>query len=177
MNDHKCLLVYYSRPGFNWGVQGRQANGNTKIIAQMIRNVVNCDEYEIQPRVPYTEDYDEISKVIRQQIAKKEVVYIAEPQHVPDITKYNVVVIGFPIWLDTYPALLNDFFNQYEKTQWKGKDVAVFCTHEGSVFGNAINDLKVNCNKDINIISKLDVIGHKARNALPKVKEWVKGFM
>ena len=175
--NNKSLLVYYSRPGFNWGVPGRQVNGNTKIVAQMIKSVIECDEYEIQPQIPYTEDYDEISKLIRKQTAKKEVVYIAHPQRVPDITKYNVVFIGFPIWLDTYPALLNDFFNQYDKSLWKHKDVALFCTHEGSVFGNSINDLKAHCNKDINVISKLDLIGHKASNALPKVKEWLKTFM
>lgn len=47
------LLVYFSRPGENYWEGGRRdlEVGNTKVLAQIIAERVECDEHEIQAAV------------------------------------------------------------------------------------------------------------------------------
>ena len=44
----KKLVVYYSY------------TGNTKKIADMIKNKLDCDILELEPLTPFSKDYDEV---------------------------------------------------------------------------------------------------------------------
>lgn len=54
----------------------------------------------------------------------------------PDL--YEMIIIGTPVWALTYAPPFNTFF---EKTNIKGKRIALFCTHQG-IIGAALENLK-----------------------------------
>ena len=47
MEASKTLLIYYSRADYNYGISERQTIGNTKIVAQILKDLIHCDEFEL----------------------------------------------------------------------------------------------------------------------------------
>lgn len=122
----RALVVYYSRADENSGV-GYIEKGNTKILAEFIAKATGADMFEIVPAKPYPKEYKAAT-----EIAKKEKDENARPEIVgtmPDVSKYDVIFFGYPIWWHDLPMVCYTFF---DKVKLEGKTVAPFCTHEGS---------------------------------------------
>ena len=122
----RALVVYFSRADENYNV-GVIEKGNTKILAEMIAEATGADTFEIKPVKPYPKEYTPAT-----EIAKKEKNENARPEIVgtmPDISKYDVIFLGYPIWWGDLPMPCYTFF---DKVKLEGKTVAPFCTHEGS---------------------------------------------
>lgn len=76
-------------------------SGNTKLIAGKVRRDLGADLFEIQPAVPYPEDYE---ATVAQAEREKEMGY--EPplkEGVGEIGSYSTVYLAFPIWGSTAP--------------------------------------------------------------------------
>jgi flavodoxin len=123
----KILVVYFSRTGEQYSV-GNIDKGNTAIVAEMIAEKTGADLYEILPETdyyPYT--YKELTDV-----AKKEQNDNARPKikgELPDVSKYDTVFIGAPVWWGDWPMICYTFF---ESVDLSGKNLVPFSTHEGS---------------------------------------------
>lgn len=127
--DSKILVVYFSRTGENYNV-GNVEVGNTAIMASYIKEYLNADSFEIVPVNKYPDNYDECLKV-----ATKENDEDARPaikNKIDDISKYDTVFIGYPIWFGEIPRIVYTFMEEYDLS---GKTIIPFNTHEGS--GNA----------------------------------------
>ncbi len=125
--ETKILVVYFSRTGEQYTV-GTIDKGNTAIVAEMIAEKTGADLYEILPETdyyPYT--YKELTDV-----AKKEQNDNARPKikgELPDVSKYDTVFIGAPVWWGDWPMICYTFF---ESVDLSGKNLVPFSTHEGS---------------------------------------------
>ncbi|MBQ7515758.1 MAG: NAD(P)H-dependent oxidoreductase [Schwartzia sp.] len=122
----RALVVYFSRADENYNV-GYIEKGNTKILAEMIAEATGADTFEIKPAKPYPKEYTPATEV-----AKKEKNDNARPEIVgamPDVSGYDVIFLGYPIWWGDLPMPCYTFF---DKVKLAGKTVAPFCTHEGS---------------------------------------------
>ncbi len=122
----RALVAYFSRADENYNV-GYIEKGNTKILAEMIAEATGADIFEIVPAKPYPKEYTPAT-----EIAKKEKNENARPEIVgtmPDVSKYDVIFLGYPIWWGDLPMPCYTFF---DKVKLEGKTVAPFCTHEGS---------------------------------------------
>ena len=62
---------------------------------------------------------------------------IAEP--VPDISGYDTIFVGFPIWWYKAPTIINTFL---ESVDFSGKTIILFATSGGSRFGDTVKYLK-----------------------------------
>ena len=125
----KCLVAYFS------------AGGNTKKLAERIANEKGFDLFEIEPKVKYTkEDLDWMDKNSRSSIEMSD--KSSRPEIVKkdlDLSLYDTVYLGFPIWWYIAPTIVNTFLESYDFT---GKRIVVFATSGSSNFGKTIVSLK-----------------------------------
>ena len=139
LSEHKALVVFYSRSGQNY-VSGDIVNlpvGNTAAVAEIIRQKIGADVFEIKTVKPYPADYHETTEV-----AKKELNEQARPDivgGVDDIAQYDTIILGYPNWWGTMPMAVRSFLDAHDLA---GKTILPFCTHEGSGMGRSEKDLK-----------------------------------
>ncbi len=170
INDSKCLIAYFSRPGNNY-VGGTIVNlpvGNTEVVAKMIQEMTAGDLFRIEPVNAYPEDYTEATEVAQQELRTN-----ARPKltgHVEIMASYNVVVLGYPIWWGTMPMPVFTFLEGYD---FSGKTIAPFCTHEGSGLGRSVTDIKKMCPRST-IFDGLAVRGGDVKNAQNVVLGWLR---
>ena len=126
-SDQRVLVVYFSRADENTGGVGYIEKGNTKIRAEMIAERTHGDLFEIKTVKPYPKEYrpaTEAAKQEKEENARPEIV-----GELPDLSKYDVVFLGYPIWWSDMPMPVYTFL---DRENFAGKIILPFCTHEGS---------------------------------------------
>jgi flavodoxin len=124
----KALVVYFSRTGEQY-VVGVIDKGNTAIVAEMIAEKIGADLWEVLPAEDYPMTYNELTDV-----AKKEQNENARPEYkgtAPDLSEYDTVFIGAPVWWGDWPMIMYTFFEQ-NRDSLADKTLIPFSTHEGS---------------------------------------------
>lgn len=129
---NKVLVAYFS------------ASGVTARLAKKIAEVTNGDLYEIKPKVPYTSaDLDWMDKNSRSSIEMNDKSFRPEIiDDLSDVTNYNTIFIGFPIWWYIAPTIVNTFLEKYD---FSGKKIITFATSGGSDMGKSLDSLKSSC--------------------------------
>lgn len=123
--NSKSLVVYFS-----W-------SGNTENVAKSIQKQTNSDIFEIVASTPYSDDYDTVV-----DIAKEEQRSNARPKiakSIENIEQYDTVYVGFPNWWGDMPMILYTFFDTYDLSD---KTIALFCTSGGSGLSDTVNEVK-----------------------------------
>ena len=116
------------------------ASGVTKSVASVISNTIGADIFEIEPSIPYTsEDLDWTNKNSRTSIEMSNKNSRPSIKSSIDISKYDTVIIGFPVWWYTAPTIINTFI---ESNNFDGKKVYVFVTSGSSSVDSSFNNLK-----------------------------------
>ena len=168
------LVVYFSRTGEQYTV-GVIDKGNTAIVAEMIAKETGADLFEILPEedyYPYT--YDELTDVARQE--QNENARPAYQGPVPDLSKYDTVFIGAPVWWGDWPMIMYTFF---ENEDLSGKTLIPFSTHEGSGLSGFDQKLSAAC-PDSEVLDGLAIRGNDAQNdqdgVRSDVNEWLAGL-
>ena len=125
----KVLVTYFS------------ASGVTKSIAEKIANLTNGDLFEIEPKEKYTDaDLDWTNKQSRSSVEMQNKSFRPEmKENSLDISRYDTILIGFPIWWGVCPTVVNTFI---ESKDFTGKILIPFCTSGGSGMSYAENDLR-----------------------------------
>jgi flavodoxin len=153
--DSKVLITYFS------------PTGTTKALAQDLSKATGADLFEIEGAQPYTTD--DVNLGNREARAFKEMADKAmrpEVKESPkDLKKYDVVFIGFPIWGDAAPNIINTFI---EKNDLKGKTVIIFSTSGSSNLTNSYNKLKQQY-PDLNMVEGTTL----KRNPTPEARQAV----
>ena len=129
---NKVLVAYFS------------ASGVTARLAKKIAEVTNGDLYEIKPKVPYTSaDLDWMDKNSRSSIEMND--KSSRPEIIDDlenVSNYDTIFIGFPIWWYIAPTIVNTFLEKYD---FSGKKIITFATSGGSDMGKSLDSLKSSC--------------------------------
>ncbi len=105
------LVAYYSR------------TGHTRQAARVIAAASGADVFEIVPATPYPAGYQETVDLNAQQRAAGQ--YPGVAGLIPELARYELVFIGYPIWATDLPRLLYPFLEQQD---FAGKTIAPFCT-------------------------------------------------
>lgn len=127
------LLVYFSRAGENYWNGGRRTLdvGNTEVLANLIRDRIDCDVYRIEAAEPYPDRYDPtVARNVDEQNSetRPEIAGI-----LPDLIGYDTVLLGSPIWNVQPPMIMATFAAAADLA---GKDVHPFVTYAVSGLGN-----------------------------------------
>ena len=123
------LVVYFSRTGEQYTV-GVIDHGNTAIVAEMIAEETGVNLFEILPEDDhYPMTYAELTDVAKKE--QKEKARPAYAGEVPDLSQYDTVFIGAPVWWGDWPMIMYTFFEKNAEAL-AGKNLVPFSTHEGS---------------------------------------------
>jgi flavodoxin len=151
----KILLAYFSH------------SGNTRVIANQIRDKVGGDLFEIVPVDPYPREYDEVVEKARKELREE---YRPKLKTgVENMESYDVVFVGYPTWWGTIPMPVATFLLEYD---FSGKTIVPFCTHEGSGLGRSVTDIKVLCSQSA-ILDGLAVRGSDLKRAQNEIFRWL----
>lgn len=117
------------------------ASGTTKGIAQQLAQVAEADLHEIKPEKPYTDaDLDWRNKQSRSSVEMdNKSSRPAITNKLKNMQDYDLIYVGFPIWWNTCPTIINTFMEAYD---FIGKTVIPFATSGGSSIKKACEELK-----------------------------------
>ena len=173
-DDTDVLVVYFSRTGEQYGV-GVIDKGNTAIVAEMIGDQINADLWEVLPvddHYPMT--YNALTDVARQEQNAK-----ARPEYVmdeaPDLSKYNTIFFGAPVWWGDWPMIMYTFFEANQEAL-AGKNLVPFSTHAGSGLSGFDRSLAKAC-PDSTILPGLAIAGTDTQNRPDSVRNTVNNWL
>ena len=166
MKDKKSLVIYFSRADENYSV-GYITKGNTEVIAEYIRDITEGDLFKVEPKIPYSKEYNKCIEEAKERAINHNAPIISS---IPDLSSYEVIYIGSPIYWGTMPE---ELFTALKEKDFTGKTVRVFTTHEGSGLANVLNDVKKVCTNAIVLDDAIAIQGSLVNEAKPKIEEWI----
>ena len=152
-SDMNILVAYYSY------------SGNTEGMAEEIANQVDGDLFKIERASEYSDLYTEAEEEInngdRPELADT----------VDNMEDYDVIFIGYPIWWDMPPAMINSFLESYDLTD---KIVIPFCTSSSDGIENSVTSIKAS-SKNAAVLDGLRLSGSSASSDSGKkeISDWL----
>ena len=168
-NMNKSIVIFFSHAGDNYSV-GNIEVGNTKIVADYITEIKGADQFEV-----VTHKYDGMAYMPLIELAKEEANKGELPPYegtAPDLSQYDTVFIGGPVWWGTYPQVM---FTLFKDINLDGKTVIPFTTHEGSGLASCASDVKKAFPK-AKVTGEFSIYGHEVRTGKAKVEKWLKSL-
>ena len=165
----RSIVIFFSHAGDNYAV-GNIKVGNTKVVADYISEMTGAAQYEI-----VTHKYDGMAYASLVEMVKEEKAKGEQPPYegeTPDLSQYDTVFIGGPIWWGTYPQVM---FTLFRDINLDGKTVIPFTTHEGSGLASTVSDVKKAFPK-AHVMEGFSIYGHEVRSGKTKVETWLKGL-
>lgn len=112
------------------------ASGVTKKLAAKLAEATGGDLFEIVPEEPYTKsDLNWMNPKSRSSVEMKD--RSSRPAiatHVEDMSSYDAVFIGFPVWWYREPSIIDTFAEEYD---FSGKTIIPFATSGSSGIGSS----------------------------------------
>lgn len=123
----KILVAYFS------------STGTTERLAEYAEELLRADLYEIVPETPYTDadlNYSTDCRANREQKDPS-----ARPRiigNVSNMEKYEIVLLGYPIWHGQAPKIISTFLETYD---FSNKTILPFCSSHSSGIGSSDSNL------------------------------------
>lgn len=144
----RTLIIWFSQPeemkpdavdGFS-GASVLQKytpeTGSTQFVAQLIQKQTDGDLFRIETATPYPRQHDALLR-----FAEKEQQTSARPSlktPLPDLSNYDTIYVGYPIWRYTMPMVI---YSLFEQNDFAGKTVIPFTTHGGSRLADSLRQI------------------------------------
>jgi flavodoxin len=156
----KPLVVYWS-----WS-----ETHNTKVVAEMLKEKTGADLAVIEMVTPYPSDFGGAAQAGQRDKAQTKAPAIKDIG--VDVSKYDPIYVGTPIWFSSYAPPVRTFLQNYDL---KGKTVALFCTHgQGNpATFTYLSDMKA-LFPDFTFFPEVFAFkGTEAKNAGPALDAWI----
>ena len=155
---NKTIIIYFSY------------TGNTRKIANMIKDKLNCDVLELKPVIPYSNDYQ---KVVSDEQKLEGANHMPDIEDINvDLEKYDKIILGTPVWWYRETPVIRTFLNKYNLT---GKTIFPFATNAGWL-GKTFDYIKKFCpnstlENGMNIV--FESYGTNLITSMDKISEWI----
>lgn len=113
--------------------------GNTKSIAELIKEKLNCDILEIKPKIEYSSDYQTVVDDHENNLQIRKTPEIEDINI--DLTNYDEIILGTPVWWYTIAPPIRTFLTKYDLS---GKVIYPFATNAGWL-GSTFTEIKELC--------------------------------
>lgn len=124
LNPDSTLIIYYSQTGI------------TRNLAEEIKKHLCCEMVEIEAVDPYDGDYN--ATIARWSSELKDGVKVAIKPLDVNLSDYNTIFLGFPIWGGTYASPVASFLDD---VNLEGKTVVTFATFGSGGLSTATADV------------------------------------
>ena len=154
----KVLVAYFSRSG--------NTEAMAKIIAQHLREDISVNEFKIIPAEDYPDDYTQTTEQAQEEKnndARPEIKYNT------DLSGYDTIFLGYPIWWGTTPMIIRTFLETHD---FGGKKIYPFNTHEGSDKGTSVDDIKELLPR-VSVGDGFAIRGDSVTSSTSEITKWV----
>lgn len=152
--NEKILVAYFSH------------TGNTEILSKIIAQKIGGDLFKIRGEKDYPADYDECKIIASREKATK-----ARPKFIGgvNISRYDLIFIGYPIWYGDAPQIVYTFLEYYN---FGGKKIVPFCTSGNSGLSGTDQNITLTC-PTAKILQGFSISGEIAKNNRSKAESIV----
>ncbi|MGN1389582.1 MAG: flavodoxin [Bulleidia sp.] len=142
------------------------------VMKNEIISVTGADEYAIRVNETYADSYyDMVDGAQTEQNEDRQFTFRTP---LPDLSDYDVIFLGTPVW---WAHLPQPVVNVFEQLDFSGKTIIPFGIHLGSRFGRMLSQM-AELEPDASISSDgLTISGHTGNDeAREQVDEWLAGL-
>ena len=156
------LVVYFSR------------SGNTRTVAQQVRQLVGDSLLAIEPTTAYTSDYDKMLTVAQQEINNIDGknLYPSIKTTGENFDKYDAIFICTPLWWSRMSTPMQAFLNNHSD-KLKGKKLYLAVTSSSSGISSVVADAKRWCAKSALSDTTLWIKASDLSNVTKLVTDWI----
>lgn len=145
-------------------------SGNTRGVAQLIAEETGGDLFEIATLNPYTDDYNELLDIARQEQSDK-----ARPElngQVENWDSYDTIFVGYPNWWSDAPMAVYTFLESYD---FNGKTLIPFNTSASGGFGRSLSGIAESA-AGATIPEGLALTESELDDAQTRITSWLQGL-
>ena len=124
-SEPKILVLYYSQ------------TGTTKAVAEEFASRLGADIAAFDVTIPYDGDFNATVARAGKERAEGFIPALKEPDC--DLTKYETIFLGYPIWYGTYAPPVASLLEAYD---FSGKTIVPFCSFGSGGLEDSMKDLK-----------------------------------
>ncbi len=174
------LIAYFSVPetdgvdavaGASRVVVDGAVLGSNQYVAQLIQAEVGGDLFRIETEQTYPGEHDALLEFAYNELAEGARPALAA--QVEDLSRYDVVFLGYPNWNADLPMPLYTFL---ESVDLSGKTILPFTVHGGSGFSRTISTIQELQPGATVIEDGLSISRNSVAEAQSAVAEWVQGL-
>lgn len=119
------------------GIPDGIENNDIRVMKDEIAKVTGGDTYGVHINETYKPSYEEMVDQAREdQNDDKQFTF---KEDLPDLSKYDVIFVGMPVWWSKLPQPM---MNVFEQLDFSNKTIIPFGINLGSGFGQMINQIK-----------------------------------
>lgn len=159
-DDTDSIVIYFSR------------SGSTELLASKVQAISNADVLELTVLEPYSSNYGEtVERANEEREVDNAPVLNVD---VPDLSQYQTVYLGYPIWGMTLAEPMASFLEEYGD-ELAGKTIAPFSTNGGYGLGSSVDRIASILSEqgvDANITDAYEIEGNKVDQADASLLDW-----
>lgn len=157
----RYLVLYSSR------------TNNTEHVAQTIQSILDCDILEVEPQIPYDDDYNSMLNRAQKELEEiRQGNYPAIKTSVDNFDNYDIIFIGYPIWYGSMATPMQSFLYQHA-SKLSGKQIALFATSGSSGITSSVNEAQSICTESILIEQSLLLTSSTLPQMESRITEWL----
>lgn len=130
----RVAVVYFSEPE---AAQKYDVQGATQYVAQVIQERTGADIFRIERQAAYPADHEALTDQAKSE--REQGVHPAIKDTIGDLSRYDTIFLGYPIWWYDAPMPVYTFLDNYDLS---GKQIYVFATHGGSGLTGTVERLQ-----------------------------------
>lgn len=119
--NNRTLIIYFSM------------SGTTKQAAEQIQKDTGADIVRLHRAQPYPKGYDNYARVADRE--RRQNIHPAIRRNIPNLDKYDTVLVGFPTWWQQPPMVIHSLFDTYD---FRGKTIIPFTTSMSTPMKNSM---------------------------------------
>lgn len=154
----KKLIVYFSY------------TGNTRMIANKIKEKLDCDILEIETVKPYSKDYDTVVNDEQNSEASNHLPEIKQINI--DLSDYDTIILGTPVWWYRPCPAIRTFLTE---NNLDGKTIIPFATNAGWL-GRTFNEIKKLC-PNSNVKDEMNIVFESYSDKLKTDEKEIDNFI